>query len=277
MVVWGIDTFGKDFLDKYWDYNKNTVNPWEISRCANKPKVWIKCQEKDYHGSYPIICNGFINKVRCPYCHSRGSVHKIHKLDSLGSLFLKSAAVWSNKNEKTPFEYSPFSIKEVWWKCPDGKHEDYKRKISDSNTYKFRCPECQYSKGEDRIGIHLINNNWKKIIQEEYEKLLKINEDNYYIPQKTFNRLLGLGGKLLSYDFYIPKLNLLIEYQGDQHEKPIDFKGKGKKYAEEQFEIQKEHDKRKKEYALQNGYNFLEIWYWEFDNIEEIINNYINV
>jgi hypothetical protein len=36
---------------------------------------------------------------------------------------------------------------------------------------------------------------------------------------------------------------------------------------------QQEHDKRKKEYAQQNNINLLEIWYWDFDNIEQILNN----
>jgi len=43
------------------------------------------------------------------------------------------------------------------------------------------------------------------------------------------------------------------------------------KKAQEKFEKQVEHDRRKKEYALSNNYNFLEIWYWDYDNIEEII------
>lgn len=29
---WGIDIFGDNFLEKYWDYDKNKVDPWKISR-----------------------------------------------------------------------------------------------------------------------------------------------------------------------------------------------------------------------------------------------------
>ena len=61
---WGIDKFGEDFLDKYWDYEKNEgINPWVISYGSIK-KVWIKCQEKDYHGSYKTLCNVFYNGQR---------------------------------------------------------------------------------------------------------------------------------------------------------------------------------------------------------------------
>ena len=72
---------------------------------------------------------------------------------------------------------------------------------------------------------------------------------------------------MLSYDFYLPSHNILYEYQGEQHERYIP----GFHKSFEDFERQVEHDRRKKEYAEQNGYNFLEIWYWDFDNIEKIL------
>ena len=36
-------------------------------------------------------------------------------------------------------------------------------------------------------------------------------------------------------------------------------------------------DKIKKQYCLDNGINFLEIPYTEFDNIEEILSNYLEI
>jgi hypothetical protein len=271
---WGIDNLGEDFLKKYWDYKKNEVNPWEISHGNSYIKVWIICQEKKYHGSYDITCNSFTsNNSRCSYCSSQ----KIHFLDSLETLYPKSLELWSDKNKKAPYEYSPKSGKKVWWKCSNSKHGDYLRSISDSNRRDFRCPECDFSQGEERINNCLINKNWMKISQQIYNNLLNINDKNYYIQQKTFKGLVGVGNGLLSYDFYIPKYNLLIEYQGEQHEKPVDFHGKGLKYAKKQFEIQQEHDRRKKEYTLEEKYNFLEIWYWDYDNIEEILTKEFNL
>ena len=87
-----------------------------------------------------------------------------------------------------------------------------------------------------------------------------------------FDGLVGVGGKSLTYDFYLPDNNLLIECQGKQHEKPIEYFG-----GEEQFKIQQEHDKRKREYAEANGYKLLEIWYYDYDNIDEILNREISV
>lgn len=115
-----------------------------------------------------------------------------------------------------------------------------------------RCPQCYSSKGEERISRYFQNKSIK------------------YKPQKYFNGLLGVGGGYLKYDFYIPDYNLLIEYNGEQHYKPIDAFG-----GQEQLKIQQEHDKRKREYAENNGFLFLEIGYWDFDNIENILNKYV--
>ena len=77
--------------------------------------------------------------------------------------------------------------------------------------------------------------------------------------------MIGLKEGLLSYDFYLPKYNLLIEYQGEYHD------GSVHKETKERFERQQEHDRRKREYAERNNIKLLEIWYWDFDNIEEIL------
>jgi hypothetical protein len=267
---WGIDNLGEDFLEKYWDYEKNKdINPWEISYVANTPKVWIKCQEKDYHGSYETTCNGFTNNKRCPCCKNK----KVHKLDSLGSLYSEIFKIWSNKNKKSPYEYAPNSGQQVWWKCLEGKHDDYKRKISGSNTCNFRCPECQYSQGEDKISQILISKNFVKISQEEYDILDNTDKikKKYYIPQKTFGGLIGLGNCLLSYDFYLPQYNLLIEYQGEFHD------GTAKKQSKEEFKKQQEHDKRKREYAKSKNIKLLEIWYHEYENIEVILKSKVKI
>lgn len=110
-----------------------------------------------------------------------------------------------------------------------------------------RCPVCAESKGEKTV------RNW-----------LKSNNINF-IPQYKYPDLIGTGGGLLSYDFYLPNYNFLIEYQGEFHD------GKRNKYVRENLEIQQEHDKRKREYAKKHDIRLLEIWYWDFDNIENIL------
>mgnify|MGYP000941337139 FL=1 len=250
---WGYDNIDEDFLNKYWDYKKNNelnIDPWEIPHGTPNKKVWIKCQQKDYHGSYNIRCGSFVVGSRCSYCagkniHQKDSLGQ-HIIDNYGEEFLDK--IWSDKNKKSPFEYAPKSDKKVWFKCIDGKHEDSYRIIGNSVVLKFRCPKCNYSKGEEKIYNYLTEN--------------KIN----YNSQQKFHRLVGINNGNLSYDFYLKQYNLLIEYQGEYHD------GTVSNQTEEEFKIQIEHDNRKREYAEQHNIKLLEIWYWNFDNIEEILN-----
>ena len=116
-----------------------------------------------------------------------------------------------------------------------------------------RCPICNESKGERCIREILNKNNIK------------------FIPQKTFDGLLGLGNGNLSYDFYLSQYNLLIEYQGEFHD------GSGREYTKTNLIQQQEHDKRKKEYANNHNIKLLEIWYYDFDNIEQILSKELNI
>ncbi|WGM49804.1 HNH endonuclease [Escherichia phage vB_Ec-M-J] len=73
------------------------------------------------------------------------------------------------------------------------------------------------------------------------------------ITEKTFN---DLKDKMkLPYDFYVKDLNALIEYDGSDH-----FKNKS---SRNNFIDRQKKDKMKTEYAINNGYNFLRIAYYE--------------
>jgi hypothetical protein len=116
-----------------------------------------------------------------------------------------------------------------------------------------RCPRCKESKGEQTIRKWLEENNIE------------------FIPQKEFDGLVGIRGGNLSYDFYLLGLNILIEFQGKQHEQFV----KGFHKNKDDFKKQQEHDRRKREYALQHNIELLEIWHFDFENIEEILKNLI--
>ena len=97
-------------------------------------------------------------------------------------------------------------------------------------------------------------------------------ESSEIINQKTFKGLIGLGNGLLSYDFYLPKYNLLIEFQGKQHEQVC----RGVHSTKEDFEKQVEHDKRKFNYAIENNIDIIYIYYWQYDEIEDILKYELN-
>lgn len=73
----------------------------------------------------------------------------------------------------------------------------------------------------------------------------------------------------LPFDFYIPKYNLCIEYDGAQHYKPVDFWGGKDRFLERQL-----NDKIKDEYCDKNNITLMRIPYTKTkQEIFEIINN----
>lgn len=69
-----------------------------------------------------------------------------------------------------------------------------------------------------------------------------------YEYQKSFPDLIGVNDGLLSYDFWLPDKNILLELNGLQHYKPVDWFG-----GDEGFQKQQIHDKRKVDFAVKNG------------------------
>ena len=112
------------------------------------------------------------------------------------------------------------------------------------------CPVCSESKGERRIRLWLEKNNIEYIYQYKYEDCKDIN--------------------ILPFDFYLPTYNILIEYDGEQHFRPIEYFG-----GQEKFELQQKHDTIKNEYCKNNGIPLLRIPYFKYDNIEEELNNFL--
>lgn len=105
------------------------------------------------------------------------------------------------------------------------------------------CPKCNSTKGENRIIKFLEDNDIKYEFQKKFDDLKNINQ--------------------LAYDFYIPSLNILIEYDGEFHYQNI--------FNNDNFEMSKIRDNLKNEYAQNNNIKLIRIPYWDFDKIENIL------
>jgi len=242
---------------------------------AIKNLKW-KCLKEECGETFEMIWSNIYNvEHECPFCTGQ----QVGLSNCLATKNSELAKEWHpTKNDLIPFDVTCGSGKYVWWKCKECGHGWGAMVCDRTSKNKSGCPECNKSKGEKKIDEVLINNNWIKISQEEFNKL--IDEDkyskNYFIPQMKYNDLIGLGGGFLLYDHYIPKLNLLIEYDGEFHYKPIqNYKNEPMEYAEERLRKQQEHDRLKDKYTQNKNINLLRIPYWEFDNIEEILKKYI--
>ena len=105
------------------------------------------------------------------------------------------------------------------------------------------CPHCKYSKGEEKIIRYLIKH---KI---EYKREYRLDND-----KKRF-------------DFYLPKLNILLEYDGEQHFRPIKAWG-----GDERFKTQIRNDNYKTKLAKQNNIPLIRISYKDFTDMEFHLN-----
>ena len=110
-----------------------------------------------------------------------------------------------------------------------------------------RCPNCIFSRGEKAVADVLDS------LSIEYNR------------EHTFEYL---GRK--RFDFFIPSLNIAIEYDGEQHFKAVDHWG-----GEEYLESVRQSDALKNDFCDFMGIDLLRIPYWEFDNVDEIVTNFI--
>lgn len=79
-----------------------------------------------------------------------------------------------------------------------------------------------------------------------------------FVPQRSFSALRGSGGRRLAFDFeaITPEGPVLIECQGEQHFRPVEWFG-----GEEKFADQQRNDQAKREHAASIGTRLLEIHY----------------
>ena len=276
-----LDNFPNNDLYEIWDKDKNKeVNPWKI-KCGNRSKkYWFICQEKDYHGSYEMTCDNFSRGQRCPYCGCKNG--KVHPKDSIGQYIIDKYGekflhkIWSDKNNKAPFEDARTTKKKVWWRCPEGKHEDYLRACRDSFSYEFRCPKCV-----EEMNNSIIEEKTKTYLQElKYTVLTEHNCTLKPVNPKTKRQM--------PYDNEVECLKLVIEVHGIQHYSDKFYKTMlhiTKEEAEKMLKQRKLYDRYKKAYAEHCGYEYLELPYWAFegknkdlykqmidDKIKEILN-----
>lgn len=129
--------------------------------------------------------------------------------------------------------------------------------VSDNNLYfiffkgKYKglkgCITPESFQGEARI-----KNFLEKNVEFVYQKRFYHEDLSYQI-----------------FDFFLPNLNLAIEYNGEQH------------YIENNFFAaslaeQKRSDKRKELYCKKNNIELLIIPYWEYNKIEEILKGVVS-
>lgn len=208
----------------------------------NHTPIKVRCL--DCRKEWEVTPNNLLENHGCPNCNGRILKSQSQYEEEMKNIHPNIKVIGKYINNKTPVKVMCEKCSNVWNSYPINA------------IYKNHgCPRCgKKYKGEVKISNYLENQNIK------------------YEIQKSYNDLIGVGGRKLRYDFYLSDLNLLIEYQGNFHDGSSFV---GDFFKEERLNVQQEHDRRKRQYAKAHNIKLLEIWYWDFDNIEEILNKNI--
>lgn len=217
----------KFFIDKankihnsIFDYSMNDITSFKKS----SDKIKIKCKNGHvFEQTINSHCAGKGCKICNEPCYDTKS-------------FVELASV----KHHFKYDYSKVNyIKQdasVIITCP--KHGDFLQRPMNHLHLLRGCSKCKQSKGENTIRFFLEENNIK------------------YIPQKKFRNCKSINE--LPFDFYLIDYNICIEYDGQQHFKPI------KKYGgEESFKKLQIRDKIKTNYCQGSDIVLIRIAYNE--------------
>lgn len=138
-------------------------------------------------------------------------------------------------------------------KCPNNNHDPYWAYWTNIISG-YTCSLC-YLEDSMSHGEHMA------------ESIFKRHHITFH-PQKRFDDC--RDKYTLPFDFYLPDYNLIVEIMGEQHEHPVYYFG-----GEESFEKCIKHDKMKRDYLKANNIHILDVWYYDFDNMEKLILNKI--
>jgi len=211
------------FIEEANKIHDNKYDYSKVDYINNKTKIEIICL---IHGSFLQRPDDHLNKNGCNKCRIT------YKLTN-NTFIEKANKVHNNKYDYSKVNYINSQTK-IEIICPI--HSSFFQ-APFSHLLNHGCPICNSSKGELQIKSYLDGNN--------------IN----YVRQKTFNKC--KHKRPLPFDFYLSEYNTVIEYDGRQHFKAIDFFG-----GEKEFEIRKKRDNIKTNYCLNNNINLIRVPYW---------------
>jgi hypothetical protein len=113
------------------------------------------------------------------------------------------------------------------------------------------CYSCKQSRGQDKIACFLKKNNIEYISEYSTEKCKNIRK--------------------LRFDFFLPKYNMVIEYQGEQHFKPVKVFG-----GEKAFQRNSKNDQIKRDFCLKENIKELEISFKDHHSVDSVLEAYFS-
>ena len=203
----------------------------------------IKCKCKIDGFEWETTPNSILNqKSKCPMCTKKKMYESQIKSNEQ---FLKELKL-VNPNILPLEEYQGDKVK-IKCKCLIHNYEWYVAPCHILHR-KTGCPKC--SKYTNEIKIHEILEDYN--IEYTAQKRYNNCRDKYSLP----------------FDFYLKQYDILIEYDGEGHYRPIRRGHMTEDDALNNFKLVQTHDKIKNEYCIIHNIPLIRIPYWEKDNLE---------
>ena len=262
------DSLFKKLIPKSCLDKRNTFDEFLklfIQKGFNK-KFWIKFNKEWWYKNYK---NGTTHnlKLKCKNCKK-----EIYKSWS-DLLILETGCSYCAPNTFLSYEkflkkakeihgdtYDYSLITEEWWKENHTRTQEttipiickihglFYQKVFD-HLAGSGCQKCSESHGERKIRLWLEENNINYIKEYSFPDL--ISEDTK---------------KSLRFDFYLPELNTVIEFDGLQHFEPVELFG-----GEEAYNKLKKNDNLKNNFCNKNNIKLIRINYKQENEIEKIL------
>lgn len=179
-----LERFKKLYKDSKYDFSKYIYH-------GSRIKGIVICP---IHGEFNITASNLLAGHGCPKCGIiKNSNNRKYKFEK----FLEEARVIHGN--KYDYDKKTYVDRKTKMRIIDKKYGEFWQSPQ-KHLCGQGCPKRKSSKLENQVINYLENNNIE------------------YIYQYRFNEY-----KLLPYDFYLPKYKTLIECQGEQHFKPVDF------------------------------------------------------
>jgi hypothetical protein len=228
---------------------KNKLTPYEVTFGSHK-KVWWKCSVADDHEWEAIVLSRTYNRG-CPCCVG----HKVVLSNCLMTTHPDLCLEWHPKNKLTPYNITAGCNVKVWWKCSVADDHEWEATPNNRIGNKTGCPFCNESKGERKISDVL-----------DSLHIVYTREHNFDTCRNKYP---------LFFDFFVDN-KYIIEYQGEQHYKIVKFSNR---MSEEQMlknlKQAQLHDHIKRQWCRTNNIPLLEIPYWNYDKIPELVERFL--
>lgn len=196
-VPWDTSTFS-------WYVSCTTNGQYELVSNYRSVSENVEIKHKQCGNIYEVLPLNFLKGDRCPY----ERYQRMAKSQNMGDEEFERRVKCLVGDEYEPVSNYAAAKEPVLMK--HNKCGNVWSTTPDSFLRGHGCPICKESNGEKAVAKYLTAHNIGFVRQKKFE---------------------GCRIKhMLPFDFYLPKLNLCIEYDGEQHFHPIEYFGGAKKF-----------------------------------------------